>query len=797
MTLLRTVSLLVIFLLMGVVSAAPIQASTQVNTYIVNTNGDGVDANPGDGICRTPSLLEYCTLQAAIEESNADGVDSVIHFSSQYKGSDDIDGCSLPALTADNTTIDASDKWDTASNRPGVEIKPAGWCDHLVIQSNGNKVRGIGFFGTGYAGVHIKSGNSNIIGGFGEHQRNVFLSVTGIKISGASRNNKISGNYIGTITGSSVPPGVTRGVEIERGDANIVEGNTIAGADEYGIMLWTNADDNTIKDNFIGTNQFRDTGLGNKIGIYVDGSNANQIGPDNWVFGNDQDGVHLKYAHFTAVEDNLFGDYLHNKGNKSNGIYSVNSDNVSISDNFIAYNVGHGLSVKYGSSLQVSGNSASDNGMDGISIVDASNAAVSSNELIGNGANGLHLNGANLVGALVINNDIGLETRAYDAGNGANGILVEGGAHSNTIGGVGTNEGNWISYNGGMGIRLEGSATHDNTVLGNVIGAPVNWAWQAPNGQHGIGIYNGAYENSIGTLFLGNYILSSGWSGIGIYKSNDNTARFNFIGTDGTGVDWGNTNYGIHIVDSPGNEFKFNEIAFNNNGVIVDGSTADSNLISNNSIHDNISVGIDLLNGGNDSLSVPVITSASCRKPLTGTACAHCLVEIFSDNDDEGQVYEGSVVADGSGNFSWSGNPNGPKITATATDSINNTSSFSLAWEITPPCNLPPAASFNYSPKNGYSCTRFEFDASASSDPEDPTLALEVRWDFDNNNIYETGWSKNKKITRVLGSPILDAPALQTVRMQVADTRGLVDTTTRLIEFKGVCADNHLPLVYR
>ncbi len=792
MTLLRAVSLLVIFLLMGVVRAAPIRASTQVNTYIVNTNGSGADANPGNGICQTPSFLDYCTLQAAIEESNVDGVDSVIHFSSQFKGDDNIAGCDLPALTADNTTIDASDQWDTSRNRPGVEITPGGPCDHLVIQSNGNVVRGILFYGYSYAGVHIQAGSSNVIGGFGEHQRNVFVCKTGVKISGSSRENRISGNYFGTFNGSSIAF-VDNGVEIHGAAANIVEGNTIVGAAEYGMFLGSLANDNIISSNSIGCDENHNNAIPNKIGIYIHSSHRNQIGPGNYVFGNDQDGLYLKNANNNVIDHNNF-DRL---GNGSNGIYSENSDNTVISYNTIENNDEHGLYIKYGIGGQVTGNYMTNNGMDGISIQDASNVIVKTNKITGNGENGLRLNGASLVGALVINNDIGLKQRAFDFGNGGNGVLVEGGAHSNTIGGVGANEGNWIGYNDGMGVLIDGSATHDNTVIGNVIGAPVNWAWQAPNGQHGIGIYNGAHDNSIGSLFLGNYILSSVWSGIGIYKSDDNTAMFNFIGTDGTDADWGNTGYGIHIVDSPGNEFNFNEIAFNNNGVIVDGSAASSNLISKNSIHDHTSVGIDLLNGGNYSLSMPVITSARCRRPVTGTACAHCLVEIFSDNDDEGRVYEGSVVADGSGKFSWSGYPNGPKITATATDSINNTSPFSLAWEITPPCNLPPAASFKYLPKDGYYCTRFEFDASASSDPEDPKSALQVRWDFDNNNIYETGWSKTKTITRVLGSPILEGPAIQTVRMQVTDTKGLVDTTTRLIEFKGVCEDIRLPLVYR
>jgi hypothetical protein len=55
-------------------------------------------------------------------------------------------------------------------------------------------------------------------------------------------------------------------------------------------------------------------------------------------------------------------------------------------------------------------------------------------------------------------------------------------------------------------------------------------------------------------------------------------------------------------------------------------------------------------------------------------------VEVFSDAEGEGRVYEGSTVADASGTFIFSkGSPlAGPYLTATVTDSVGNTSAFSL-----------------------------------------------------------------------------------------------------------------------
>ncbi|HDL18193.1 MAG TPA: T9SS type A sorting domain-containing protein, partial [Bacteroidetes bacterium] len=65
---------------------------------------------------------------------------------------------------------------------------------------------------------------------------------------------------------------------------------------------------------------------------------------------------------------------------------------------------------------------------------------------------------------------------------------------------------------------------------------------------------------------------------------------------------------------------------------------------------------------------------------VSGTAPANSIVEIFSDPEDEGKIYEGNTTADNSGNFQWAGNPSGPYITATATDSAGNTSIFSQPY---------------------------------------------------------------------------------------------------------------------
>jgi hypothetical protein len=128
-----------------------------------------------------------------------------------------------------------------------------------------------------------------------------------------------------------------------------------------------------------------------------------------------------------------------------------------------------------------------------------------------------------------------------------------------------------------------------------------------------------------------------------------------------------------------------NLIAFNNEiGVRVSDAGTSGNRIRANSIHSNGGKGIDSTFGGNTELAPPVITGFGS---VMGTACPNCTIDIYSDDEDEGRVYEGSTTADGAGDWTFDGSPEGPNVTATATDAAGNTSEFSApvaAPEATP-----------------------------------------------------------------------------------------------------------------
>jgi hypothetical protein len=180
---------------------------------------------------------------------------------------------------------------------------------------------------------------------------------------------------------------------------------------------------------------------------------------------------------------------------------------------------------------------------------------------------------------------------------------------------------------GDDGISLGGPETRNNVITGNYIGVLKDSLTTIPN-KIGIAVGGGAHNNQIGPN---------------------------------------------------------NVIAFNNQfGILFPDSFSLGNTITQNSIHDNglggIYFGISFIEG-NKNLSSPIITDFDLdADTLAGTTCAECTVEIFSDNNDQGAIYEGQTKADDNGVFTIDNITTfaGPWLTITATDANGNTSDFSL-----------------------------------------------------------------------------------------------------------------------
>ena len=90
--------------------------------------------------------------------------------------------------------------------------------------------------------------------------------------------------------------------------------------------------------------------------------------------------------------------------------------------------------------------------------------------------------------------------------------------------------------------------------------------------------------------------------------------------------------------------------------------------------------------------------------------------------------------------------------------------------------NTPPTASFNLSPSTGTTSTNFSFDASGCNDAEDSNSDLEVRWDFDGDDSWDTNYSTEKTATYKYSST-----GSYTVKLEVKDSEGLTDTVEKSV----------------
>lgn len=316
-------------------------------------------------------------------------------------------------------------------------------------------------------------------------------------------------------------------------------------------------------------------------------------------------------------------------------------------------------------------------------------------------------------------------------GNGSRGIHL-GFQVTNTNIGLGiAGSGNLISGNSGSGIEIEDST--GTFVQGNLIGTDRAGTAAIANGGSGIVLRTGASGSQIGGNTVDERNVISGNSNGGIRIQNispGNSIQGNFIGVDASGlVAMGNGGPGISVVDASDNTViggpagnTGNVIAFNGGeGVAVGMDEAGLGVlrvaILGNRIFSNGALGIDLLAGGvagvtpnnpdpspgqpNLLQNFPLLTAAvpgagtvSISGTLNSAPDASYRIELFASATcdpsgfGEGQSYLGFTDASTdvpAGNASFGplslATPAGqPFITATATDSVGNTSEFSQCF---------------------------------------------------------------------------------------------------------------------
>ncbi|MDW7678997.1 MAG: FlgD immunoglobulin-like domain containing protein, partial [bacterium] len=274
-----------------------------------------------------------------------------------------------------------------------------------------------------------------------------------------------------------------------------------------------------------------------------------------------------------------------------------------------------------------------------------------------------------------------------------------------------------ISGNINGGIIIADTSSHID-IVGNLIGLNRTGMYPIGNGNYG-GI---RIDDQCDSVAVFDNWIGGNRIGICIFNSQHITIGNNFIGSnriDNEILELGNEFYGLWLaVEAKHNLITENFIRFNGGyGVYIEGTNTICNRVSHNHISGNGSYGIYNESGGNLELAPPIITGASATS-VTGTAISNATVEIYTDPEDEGLIFQGETNSDAGGNFTWNSAITGPftNVTAIAIDENGNTSAFSQPALITnvenqAESNIPETFSLsqNYpNPFNPETTIRFE-----------------------------------------------------------------------------------------
>jgi hypothetical protein len=419
----------------------------------------------------------------------------------------------------------------SGNSNAGVEIAGSSATGN-VVEGNyiGTDVTGTAAVGNHSAGVLLRNATGNTIGGLAPGARNLISGNlgTGVPDTGegvlmdqGSSGNVVQGNYIGTdVTGTLALANVNDGVKLIDNSTNNTIGGTVAGARNLisgngnsGLVIGIGASNNLVQGNYIGTDFTGTAALGNSHGglELVNFSTGNTIGGSgpgagNVISANAGDGLVLGGFGVGPATGNV------------------------VAGNFIGTNA--------------AGIAALSNGGDGI-VLDGTATGNSiglpgaGNVISGNQGSGILLDGAGVSGNGVAGNFLGNNVSGTaPLPNGAHGVLIDGGATNNTVGGTTAAARNIISGNAANGVTITYSTA--NVVEGNYIGTDSSGTVALANGFQGVAIFNYAADNTIGGSVAGAGNLISGNSNAGVaitgLGADGNHISGNLIGTNATGT---------------------------------------------------------------------------------------------------------------------------------------------------------------------------------------------------------------------------------------------------------------------
>jgi hypothetical protein len=420
---------------------------------------------------------------------------------------------------------------------------------------SGNRGNGIGIYGA--------TGNRIAMNNIGTDSTGTLRrgnAQNGILLTEGASNNFIGGS----VSGGNDP---TAGVFVRPPQGNLISGNR-----GNGVLMTGGATGNTMSGNFVGTTASGDTPLGNRQdGVAVVRANGNSlIGCTmqdqpfvyyNVLSGNGGNGLRITNSNDTTVQANFLGAAANNTQivpNRRDGLLvSGHSSETQVGGviplgNVISGNNRNGIEVTQKASGFTSFNTfggtyafggAAPNGRDGILVTSSGgNNLIRTSIVSGNLGNGIHLSG-HATGVQITETATGTDSKLATAvPNRLNGILIDGHAHDNSVGGFQPSIEPQITASGNdkYGIVVAGSARNNAIFHANI-------------GTNGLG--DSAVPNTLGGIaILGN---SSGTTVGGSSAPFQNKIDFN-------------TGPGVTIRSSQGNSVLGNAISGNaSDGVML------------------------------------------------------------------------------------------------------------------------------------------------------------------------------------------------------------------------------------
>ena len=570
----------------------------------------------------------------------------------------------LPPMSQGGVTIDAS---DAGVILDGADIQLVDDMPGLSIKSNDNVVRGLAFVHFPGEAAFIYEGARNVIGGNRlrgagpSGQGNRFSSSRGGLNLEFAEDNVVSGNLFGVDAqglalesnriGCLYLGSTSRRNRI--GGAAAGEGNLLSGCGTIALSMGgAGTEDNLVIGNWMNTDITGLRPLGTGGGLYLGhGASFNQIGGTGPGEGN-------------VVSGGSYGVYLSDNGTRGNrvlgNLIGTNADATAAIPN-----AGPGVNIEAAvSHTLVEGNLFYNSGVSFVGWHDYFNSIVGNRFVrarvyvsLGAGyariggntfeqtkGGAIWMGGANE--CIIVGNRTGIDPLA-DASS--SGVSLGQGARHNIIGGpqldrrstarsrrvrpsAGLEESNLLSGTASGGVFLGGVGVEYNVIQGNRIGVDESGRLPIPNRSDGIALIDGAAHNFV----QGNTVAFNAWAGV--------------------------------QVGGP------------------------ENLLRRNSIHHNGGKGVQTLGSG-AVLSAPVLAERISTR-ITGMTCPGCTVEIYSDDGEEGELYEGAALADGRGAFTFekASGLRGPNVQAIAS-SAKGTSQFSTCVQAVAPTSFTIPAS--------------------------------------------------------------------------------------------------------